>query len=109
VDWGQDLLRLREWQEENGVESLKLGYFGSADPAYYGLKFEPLPGFPRPEFISLWNNPPFNPLAPEPGIYAISASSLWESHWQYKNVYPWFRNREPDDQIGYSILIYEVE
>ena len=109
VDWGQDLLRLRAWQVENGVDSLKLGYFGSADPAYYGLEFEPLPGFPRPEFISLWQNPPFTPAEPEPGVYAISASSLWESHWGEKQVYPWFRNREPDEQIGYSILIYVVE
>ncbi|MBE2224511.1 MAG: hypothetical protein IAF02_23425, partial [Anaerolineae bacterium] len=109
VDWGQDLLRLREWQIEHGVDKLKLGYFGTADPAYYGLQYEPLPGFPREEFYAtLWANPPFNPAAPEPGVYAISVSSLWESHAESKNVYPWFRNREPDDQIGYSILIYEV-
>ena len=109
VDWGQDLLRLRAWQVENEVDSLKLGYFGTADPAYYGLEFEPLPGFPRSEFYGLWSNPPFDPAAPEPGVYAISASSLWESHWGEKQVYPWFRSREPDDQIGYSILIYVVD
>jgi hypothetical protein len=109
VDWGQDLLRLREWQVENGVDELKLGYFGTADPTFYGLVYEPLPGFPREEFYAtLWANPPFNPTAPEPGVYAISASSLWESHTESKNVYPWFRNREPDEQIGYSILIYRV-
>ena len=108
VDWGQDLRRLREWQVENGVDSLKLGYFGAADPAYYGIQFEPLPGFPRPEFYGLWSDPPFDPAAPEPGVYAISASSLWESHWGEKWVYPWFREREPDEQIGYSILIYRV-
>ncbi len=109
VDWGQDLRRLRQWQEENGVDQLKLGYFGSANPAVYGIQFEPLPGYPRPEFYSLWGNPPFTPTAPEPGVYAISVSSLWESHWATKYVYPWFREREPDDQIGYSILIYVVE
>lgn len=108
VDWGQDLLRLRAWQVENDVDLLKLGYFGSADPAYFGLEFEPLPGFPRPEFYSLWSDPPFDPAAPGPGVYAISVSSLWESHSENKNVYPWFRNRQPDDQIGYSILIYRV-
>ena len=109
VDWGQDLLRLREWQVENNVDELKLGYFGTADPAFYGLVYEPLPGFPREEFYAtLWANPPFNTTAPEPGVYAISASSLWESHTESKNVYPWFRNREPDEQIGYSILIYKV-
>jgi hypothetical protein len=73
------------------------------------LEYEPLPGFPRPEFYAnLWDNPPFDPAAPEPGVYAISVSSLWESHLENKNVYPWFREREPDEQVGYSILIYEV-
>jgi hypothetical protein len=110
VDWGQDLLRLRQWQVENGVEDLKLGYFGTADPAYYGLEFEPLPGFPRPEFyIGLWDNPPFDTAAPEPGVYAISASSLWESHEENKMVFPWFRDQKPSEQIGYSILVYVVE
>ncbi|MCL4263248.1 MAG: glycosyltransferase family 39 protein [Anaerolineae bacterium] len=108
VDWGQDLRRLQIWMAENEVESVKLGWFGTAVPAYYGLNYEPLPGFPRPEFYSLWNSPPFDPAQPEPGIYAISASSLWESHWANKTVYPWFRAREPDDRVGYSIWIYRV-
>lgn len=108
VDWGQDLRRLQIWMAENEVESVKLGWFGTAVPAYYGLQYEPLPGFPRPEFYSLWNSPPFDPAQPEPGIYALSASSLWESHWANKTVYPWFRAREPDDRVGYSIWIYRV-
>lgn len=109
VDWGQDLLRLQKWMKENDVQSVKLGWFGIGDPAYYGLNYEPMPGFPRAEFFTLWSDPPFNPQQPEPGIYAISASSLWESHWGEKVVYSWFRTREPDARIGYSILIYEVE
>ena len=108
IDWGQDLLRLQQWMADNDVEKVKLGWFGTADPAYYGLNYEPMPGFPRPEFYGLWTHPPFNPAAPEPGIYAISVSSLWESHWGEKSVYPWFRAREPDARIGYSINIYDV-
>ena len=108
VDWGQDLLRLHNWMEENDVQSVKLGWFGIGDPAYYDINYEPMPGFPRPEFLSQWTTPPFNTRQPEPGIYAISASSLWESHWGEKYVYPWFRAQEPIDRVGYSILIYEV-
>lgn len=108
VDWGQDLRRLQMWMAENEVDSLKLGWFGTAVPAYYGLQYEPMPGFPRAEFYSLWTAPPFNPAQPEPGLYAISASSLWESHWANKTVYPWFRAREPDDRVGYSIWIFQV-
>jgi hypothetical protein len=108
IDWGQDLLRLQRWIEDHEADRIKLGWFGTADPDYYGLNYDPLPGFPRPAFISQWTDPPFDPIAPEPGIYAISASSLWELPLAEKNVYPWFREREPDDRIGYSILIFEV-
>ncbi|WP_420631979.1 ArnT family glycosyltransferase [Candidatus Leptofilum sp.] len=107
-DWGQDLLRLQNWLAENGEDSVRLGWFGIGDPAYYGMQFEPLPGFPRAEFLSLWNNPPFDVEAPEPGLYAISASSLWESHWEARHVYAWFRTQEPTDRIGYSIYIYDL-
>ena len=107
-DWGQDLLRLQVWLAENGEESVKLGWFGIADPAYYDIQFEPLPGFPRAEFLRLWNSPSFNPENPEPGLYAISASSLWESHWTARHVYAWFRAQEPTDRIGYSIYIYDL-
>ncbi len=107
-DWGQDLLRLQDWMVENGEETIKFGWFGTADPAYYGIRFEPLPGFPRAQFLGLWNNPPFSPEKPEPGLYAISASSLWESHWASRSVYAWFRAQEPAARIGYSIYIYDL-
>jgi hypothetical protein len=110
IDWGQDLLRLKQWMAENEVESVKLGWFGTAVPDYYNITHEPLPGVGLHEFYSLWGNPPFDPTAPEPGVYAISVTSLWEMPLpdDQKYVYPWFRAREPDDRVGYSILIYIV-
>lgn len=109
LDWGQDLFRLQAWMAENEVERLRLSWFGTADPAYYGLQYEPLPGLPR--HFDLWWNVPFNIAAPEPAIYAISATNLWEIplRAEEKTVFAWFRAREPDDRVGYSILIYEVE
>ena len=108
IDWGQDLLRLKTWMEENEIQSVRLGWFGTADPEYYGINFDPLPGFPRQPFISQWTSPPFDPISPEPGLYAISASSLWELPLEKKNVYPWFREHKPDYRVGYSIFIYDV-
>jgi hypothetical protein len=108
IDWGQDLLRLRRWAAENEVAQLKLGWFGTADPDYYGLAYQALPGFPRQPFLGQWTDPPFNTASPEPGVYAISVSALWELPLAEKNVYPWFRQREADDRVGYSILIYRV-
>jgi hypothetical protein len=107
VDWGQDLLRLKEWMAENEVDQVKLAWFGTADPAYYNITYDPLPGLPR--HFDLWWDLPFDPADPEPGVYAISASNLWELPLKEKTVFPWFREREPDDRIGYSINIYYVD
>jgi hypothetical protein len=110
VDWGQDLLRLRQWMADADVDEVKLGWFGSADPAYYTIGHQPLPGIGRDAFFRLWWNVPFDPAQPEPGVYAISATSLWETPLQpeEKRVYAWFRDREPSARVGYSILIYDL-
>ncbi len=110
VDWGQDLLRLRRWMGETGVTSVKLGWFGTADPAYYAIAHEPLPGLGRDAFFRLWWDVPFDPAQPEPGLYAISATSLWETPLrpEEKHVYAWFRARQPSARVGYSILIYDL-
>lgn len=110
VDWGQDLLRLKAWMVDNDVQSVSLGWFGTADPDYYEIPYNPLPGLGRDRFFRLWWEVPFDPATPEPGVYAISASSLWEPPLREdeKQVYAWFREREPDDRIGYSIFIYDV-
>jgi len=106
IDWGQDLLRLDAWLEERGDPPLKLGWFGTARPEYYGIAYEPLPGFPY--HLNEWWDPPFDPANPPPGLYAISVSVLEELPLVDKYVYTNFRAREPDARIGYSIHIYEV-
>jgi hypothetical protein len=108
VDWGQDLKRLRSWLNDNGEPHIKLAWFGSADPAYYGISYDPLPGLPH--HFDLWQDLPFDPSSPDPGVYAISVSILQELHRrdEDKTAFAWFRDREPDDRVGYSILLYRV-
>ncbi|MDX1616654.1 MAG: phospholipid carrier-dependent glycosyltransferase [Candidatus Promineifilaceae bacterium] len=106
IDWGQDLIRLSDWMGHNDVERLNLSWFGTADPGYYGVDYTPLPGLPR--HFELWWDVPFDPEQPAPGVYAISVSNLWELPLEDKRVFPWFRAREADDRVGYSILIYRV-
>lgn len=115
IDWGQDLRRLKTWMDAQGVDTINLGWFGTARPDYYGIHYQPLPGLGgvgQPAFFDAWwqQPPPFNPTQPEPGLYAISATSLQEFPLQddEKLVYAWFRQRPPDARIGYSIFIYEV-
>jgi len=42
LDWGQGLLALRKYQAENTREKISLAYFGSVDPAVYGINAHPL-------------------------------------------------------------------
>jgi 4-amino-4-deoxy-L-arabinose transferase-like glycosyltransferase len=42
LDWGQGLLALRAYEQQHPDETLHLAYFGSVDPALYGIKATPL-------------------------------------------------------------------
>lgn len=109
LDWGQDLPALRAWMAANHVEHINLSYFGTADPADYGItNYTALPGFKRhlfgPEVDA------YNPYAPQPGIYAISATSLQLGLVDgYPDLYAYFRALQPVGRAGYSILIYRIE
>lgn len=108
LDWGQDLLRLEAWMADNDIDQINLAWFGSADPAAYGINYTPLPSFPR--HLNLWWDVPFDTQQPAPGRYAISQSLLWwEPPLEQPTIYPYFRNLQPVDRIGYSILIFEIE
>lgn len=43
VDWGQDLLYLKKWQDEHpDAAPVTLAYFGPLDPKYAGIHYRPL-------------------------------------------------------------------
>lgn len=108
VDWGQDLVALRAYQESHPSDELRLAYFGSAYPSAYGIRARLLPGFSR----ALWGPEVagFNPYTPPPGTYAISATSLHLGLiYRSQDLYAFFRDRVPDARAGRSILIYRVD
>ncbi len=107
VDWGQDLPGLAAWLEDRGAGQIYLSYFGQADPSYYGIDYIALPGWPPPEPDP--DRPVFNPMNPEPGLYAISASNLVGVQLYEPDTFGYFRAREPIAQVGHSILIYQVD
>lgn len=104
LDWGQALPALKEWMDKHGVEEVNLSYFGTADPAYYGVKYQYLPGFDylRPERV--WD-PDVRPPAE---YYAISATNLWGVYFSRPETYAAFRALEPVGHAGHAILIYRA-
>jgi hypothetical protein len=118
VDWGQDLKALKQYLDERGIDKIKLGYFGSADADYYGINYEYLPSVglaPQKPGQYWWyeiDSVEETHLAPQTGTIAISANILASPGWMqplFPESYAWLHEHEPVDQVGYSILIYEIE
>jgi len=94
---------LAKYLRERNINRVYLSTFGHSDPAYYGIDAVNLPGWPPDR-----GGPPFYPLNPQPGLYAISASNLVGVQLLDQDAFGYFRAREPMARIGHSIFIYEV-
>jgi len=104
LDWGQDLKGLKRWMDENRVEHINLSYFGSADPAYYGIDCTYLAG--SPVFKQHLQTQPRLP-----GYVAVSATNLQGVYLGRagRDYFKSLRARKPVAVIGHSIHVYWVE
>jgi hypothetical protein len=108
LDWGQDLKGLERYVEQAGLQEVYLSWFGSTYPSAYGYD---IPHRLLPSYLyypGRVTGVAFNPLRPAPGVYAISATNLQGVYFSDRDLFAWFRERQPLAKIGYSIFIYEV-
>jgi len=91
LDWGQDLKGLKNYMEENGIDEIKLGYWGEDDIEKRGIKYSAVNCYP------------------EPGLIAVSANNLYGLWEERSFCLEWLRDYEPIDKIGYSIFIYNIK
>ncbi|MBI3695887.1 MAG: glycosyltransferase family 39 protein [Acidobacteria bacterium] len=107
VDWGQNLPELAEYIRRNDLKGLKLFYFGSDKFHRYGIldRIEDQPSPWEPAYVK------GKRLTPSPGTYAVSVTLLSGQYFsrEYQDYFRYFRDREPDDRVGHSILIYRVK
>ena len=106
LDWGQELIGLREYMAQENISSVKLSYHGTADPSAYGVVYEPLPSYPYNQWTS--DTVPDILLNPPSGVYAISANNLQGLRFKNHDLYATFRQRKPDAIVGHSIFIYRI-
>jgi hypothetical protein len=104
LDWGQDLKPLKKWMDEHSIASIGLAYFGTADPAYYGIECTYLPG--GPFFAEKLIRPP-----ELPGYVAVSATVLRGVYLDGRGqaFYRRLVDCEPVACIGNSINVYRFE
>jgi hypothetical protein len=105
LDWGQDLIGLRTYMERNGVPRLKLLYFGTADPGYYGIACDRLPGYQPPPPSTLVRDV-------RPGdIVAVSATHLQGVYLEpeVRALAEQLRARRPIAVIGHTIFVYRAD
>lgn len=98
LDWGQGLIDLKKYQDKYKIKNLQLGYFGSANPSAYGIRYE------RIMDKSLGDSKKIVPLGTSGKKTIAISASCWYFCGYYKNKY--LKNREIKDIVGKSILIF---
>jgi hypothetical protein len=105
LDWGQDLKGLGAYLKAQDVDRVELSYFGTADPAYYGIGYTCLPSFG----ILSKDKCPIEPgFQGRSGVFALSATHLQGVYLNDPHTFDWLKEREPEAVIGYSIFVYRV-
>ena len=111
LDWGQDILRLADYIENNNIKEIKLDYFSGA-PAEYYIK--------TAKIVSLREmsrrDKSYNREIPQKGWLAVSATIYMGACKGDKipcsyneRAYTWLDFYKPVAKIGYSIFIYKIE
>jgi hypothetical protein len=102
TDWGQTFKALATYQREVNLGPVNLSAFTFYDPAAYGVEYTPI--------TPMTGAPPVLPrrFNPEPGIYAISATTLDGVPLSYSPTFDWFRHQESFAQIGNGMHLYAV-
>jgi 4-amino-4-deoxy-L-arabinose transferase-like glycosyltransferase len=100
LDWGQDLKRLKSYVDKHRIESLKLFYFGMADPAYYGIKSKPLT---LEDFRNLEASDSGEAYQNEKWALSVTDYAV------LLRTAPWLKKIQglEDARIGYSIFVFD--
>lgn len=105
LDWGQDLLLLRDWQQRHPGAKLRLFYFGGADADYYVTTSR----FRRRDLTDRADEPDDPAYGPR-NVLAISATLLQAtfSRGQAAANYAEMRKHKPLEVLGDTIYLYAL-
>jgi 4-amino-4-deoxy-L-arabinose transferase-like glycosyltransferase len=118
IDWGQDLLFLKNWLEKHPeARPLGLAYYNAVDPQFIGIDYELPPLGPTAEIKA--PDADLAALGPKPGYFAVSANLVVGSPYRVPDGhggrryialrgYDYFNHFRPIAKAGYSIFIYHI-
>jgi 4-amino-4-deoxy-L-arabinose transferase-like glycosyltransferase len=105
VDWGQQLLQVKRWQDKHPNEECWFAYFArpEVEPATYGIRCHALP-----TIDTFWLGG--SDIVPPDihGTVLISAGDLSGCEWPSAAMNPYrsFQSVKPDESIDYGVLVY---
>ena len=99
LDWGQGLIQLRDYLSENPLPDFSLCYFGSASPAYYGIRAREIT---VKDLLS----------PPAPGTYVLSAHCVARARAELARSYGeasgnYLAGAVPRQVVGHVFEIYD--
>lgn len=104
LDWGQDLPGLAQELRRLGDPPVYLSYFGTADPAAYGIRYTPTA---MTGIVERAGNAE-NPAASGRVLLAVSATNRQGIYLEDPATFSWLDERTPIRVIGYSLFLYEL-
>jgi hypothetical protein len=104
VDWGQNLPLASGYLARRPGAPCWMAYFGSVDPAYYGITCQQMPVHES----SIWGRPTDVIPPVIQGEVLVSATELSGQLWGPDELNPYepFRRQTPAENLGGSILVY---
>jgi Dolichyl-phosphate-mannose-protein mannosyltransferase len=111
LDWGQDLIGLKRYMDDHHIQKIKLAYFGTPEPEYYGIDYDYLPS----SIVDLgWSfrqkSHPAVPIQlPTTGLIAVSVTELEGPYFPDTNEYAWLKQYQPIARVGHTIFIYDIK
>jgi len=100
VDWGQGLIQLRRFIEDQKITDYAYFYFGTADPEYYGIRGRRIEGF---DFV----------IHPTRGVVIMSSHLVTRARDVLDRAFGngplnWLRHQAPVHIVGHAYYVYEI-
>jgi hypothetical protein len=106
LDWGQASRTLARWEDAEGLPALYCSFTGSADPAYYGVRYQYVPGIGN--FADSAGRARALPEDLPREILAVSATALHFVLSRGEPLYELLKSRPVVARPGYAFVAYDI-